>query len=188
MTTLYLVRHAEAEGNAYRRIDGWYNSLITPNGLLQIEALGRRFAEIPIDACYASDRYRTCKTASAVFRKSFRCKPIDGCAKWALDAGRIFRLAISSALSRSGSGSSITIRSIGRWKAASAGRSLHPALKRRCGTLHAPTRARRLPFLRTARSSGPSSSGCFPTARPLIATIPLFPACSMKTARFRLIS
>lgn len=67
MTTLYLVRHAEAEGNAYRRIDGWYNSLITPNGLLQIEALGRRFAEIPIDACYASDRYRTCKTAGAVY-------------------------------------------------------------------------------------------------------------------------
>ena len=24
MTTLYLIRHAEAEGNAYRRIDGWY--------------------------------------------------------------------------------------------------------------------------------------------------------------------
>ena len=67
MTTLYLIRHAEAEGNAYRRIDGWYNSLITPNGLLQIEALGRRFEPIQIDACYASDLYRTCKTASAIY-------------------------------------------------------------------------------------------------------------------------
>ena len=67
MTTLYLIRHAEAEGNAYRRIDGWYNSLITPNGLLQIEALRRRFEPIQIDACYASDLYRTCKTASAVY-------------------------------------------------------------------------------------------------------------------------
>ena len=67
MTTLYLIRHAEAEGNAYRRIDGWYNSLITPNGLLQIEALRRRFEPIQIDACYASDLYRTCKTASSVY-------------------------------------------------------------------------------------------------------------------------
>ena len=67
MTTLYLIRHAEAEGNAYRRIDGWYNSLITPNGLLQIEALRRRFEPIQIVACYASDLYRTCKTASAIY-------------------------------------------------------------------------------------------------------------------------
>ena len=67
MTTLYLIRHAEAEGNAYRRIDGWYNSLITPNGLLQIEALRRRFEPIQIGACYASNLYRTCKTASSVY-------------------------------------------------------------------------------------------------------------------------
>ena len=67
MTTLYLIRHAEAEGNAYRRIDGWYNSLITPNGLLQIEALRHRFEPIQIDACYARALYRTCKTASSVY-------------------------------------------------------------------------------------------------------------------------
>ena len=66
MTTIYLVRHAEAEGNAYRRIHGQYDSLITPNGLRQIEALSKRFAEVPVDACYASDLYRTRKTAEAV--------------------------------------------------------------------------------------------------------------------------
>ena len=32
MTTIYLIRHAEAEGNLYRRIHGWYDSLITENG------------------------------------------------------------------------------------------------------------------------------------------------------------
>ena len=32
MTTLYLIRHAEAEGNLYRRIHGQYDSLITDNG------------------------------------------------------------------------------------------------------------------------------------------------------------
>lgn len=67
MTTVYLVRHAEAEGNAYRRIHGQYNSLITPNGLRQIEALRRRFEDIKIDACYASDLYRPGKTAQAVY-------------------------------------------------------------------------------------------------------------------------
>ena len=67
MTTVYLVRHAEAEGNTYRRIHGQYNSLITQNGLRQIEALRARFAPIHIDACFASDLFRTCKTAQSVY-------------------------------------------------------------------------------------------------------------------------
>lgn len=32
MTRIYIVRHAEAEGNLYRRAHGWYNSLITQRG------------------------------------------------------------------------------------------------------------------------------------------------------------
>ncbi|MBS1409295.1 MAG: phosphoglycerate mutase, partial [Oscillospiraceae bacterium] len=42
MTKIYLVRHAEAEGNVYRRIHGQYDSRITPNGLRQVEALRAR--------------------------------------------------------------------------------------------------------------------------------------------------
>ena len=41
MTELYLIRHAEAEGNVFRRLHGQYNSRITPNGLKQIAALRR---------------------------------------------------------------------------------------------------------------------------------------------------
>lgn len=67
MTKIYLVRHAEAEGNAYRRIHGQYDSRITPNGLRQVEALRERFRDIPIDACYASDLNRTCVTARSVY-------------------------------------------------------------------------------------------------------------------------
>jgi 2,3-bisphosphoglycerate-dependent phosphoglycerate mutase len=67
MTRIYLVRHAEAEGNAYRRIHGQYDSRITPNGLRQVDALRARFQDIPIDACYASDLNRTCVTARAVY-------------------------------------------------------------------------------------------------------------------------
>lgn len=68
MTEIYLVRHAEAEGNAYRRMHGQYDSLITPNGYRQIEALKQRFAPIHIDACYASDLTRTSITAGAIYR------------------------------------------------------------------------------------------------------------------------
>lgn len=67
MTRIYLVRHAEAEGNAYRRIHGQYDSRITPNGLRQVDALRTRFQGIPIDACYTSDLNRTCVTARAVY-------------------------------------------------------------------------------------------------------------------------
>ena len=66
MTKLYLIRHAEAEGNIYRRMHGHYNSRITRNGLRQIEALQKRFEDVPIDAVYASDLFRTCRTAQAL--------------------------------------------------------------------------------------------------------------------------
>ncbi len=66
MTKIYLIRHAEAEGNLYRRIHGQYNSLITVNGYRQIAALRERFTDIHIDAVYSSDLFRTMTTATAV--------------------------------------------------------------------------------------------------------------------------
>ena len=67
MTTIYLIRHAEAEGNLYRRIHGWYDALITENGFRQIAALEERFRDIHVDAVYSSDLYRTMTTARAVY-------------------------------------------------------------------------------------------------------------------------
>lgn len=67
MTTIYLIRHAEAEGNLYRRIHGWYDALITDNGFRQIAALQERFRDIPVDAVYSSDLYRTQTTARAIY-------------------------------------------------------------------------------------------------------------------------
>ena len=67
MTTIYLIRHAEAEGNLYRRVHGWYNSLITENGYRQIAALEERFRDVPVDAVYSSDLFRTMTTARAVY-------------------------------------------------------------------------------------------------------------------------
>ena len=68
MTRLYLIRHAEAEGNIYRRLHGQFDAGITPNGLLQIAALERRFEGVPIDAVWSSDLYRTRRTAEALYK------------------------------------------------------------------------------------------------------------------------
>ena len=66
MTQIYLIRHCEAEGNIYRRAQGWHDSGISPKGARQIEALAERFRDIPVDALYSSDLLRARRTAGAV--------------------------------------------------------------------------------------------------------------------------
>ena len=68
MTELYLIRHAQAEGNLYRRIHGQYDSLLTETGQRQVEALEARFQPVHIDAVYASDLIRAKQTAAAIYR------------------------------------------------------------------------------------------------------------------------
>ncbi|MBQ3055509.1 MAG: GNAT family N-acetyltransferase [Oscillospiraceae bacterium] len=67
MTTLYVVRHAEAEGNIYRRVHGTYDGYITKNGEAQIERLKKRFETVSVDAVYTSDLSRTRQTATAIY-------------------------------------------------------------------------------------------------------------------------
>jgi len=68
MTKIYLIRHAEAEGNLYRRVQGHYDGQITPLGRVQIDALAERFRGERIDALYSSDLSRTIATAGAIAR------------------------------------------------------------------------------------------------------------------------
>ena len=58
MTKIYLIRHAEAEGNLYRRIQGHWDGSITALGLQQIDALAQRFRHEHIDALYCSNLSR----------------------------------------------------------------------------------------------------------------------------------
>lgn len=67
MTTIYLVRHAEAEGNLYRIAQGHYNGIITPRGYQQLAALKKRFEAVQIDAVYSSDLFRARTTARAIY-------------------------------------------------------------------------------------------------------------------------
>lgn len=66
MTKIYLIRHGEADGNLYRRMQGQYDAPLTDLGYAQVEALGKRFRDIPIDAVYSSDLYRAMYTASSL--------------------------------------------------------------------------------------------------------------------------
>ena len=66
MTSIYLIRHGEAEGNLYRRAQGHYEADITAKGHRQIAALAERFKDVHIDALYSSDLRRTRITAGAI--------------------------------------------------------------------------------------------------------------------------
>ena len=66
-TKIFLVRHAEAEGNLFRVAHGQYDSVITPQGYRQLAYLRERFREERLDAVYGSDLTRTHITASALY-------------------------------------------------------------------------------------------------------------------------
>lgn len=66
-TTIYLVRHAAAEGNLFRICHGQYDSNLTPMGCRQLRYLQRRFENVRLDAVYGSDLMRARATASALY-------------------------------------------------------------------------------------------------------------------------
>jgi len=68
LTRIFLIRHAEAEGNMYRRAHGHHNGLITTKGYVQIGKLEERLKDEHIDAVYSSDLGRTQVTSTAVTR------------------------------------------------------------------------------------------------------------------------
>ena len=68
MTSIYLIRHTQAEGNLYRMMQGHWDGHVTKNGLRQIDALAERFRDVHLDAVYSSDLSRAVETAEAVTR------------------------------------------------------------------------------------------------------------------------
>lgn len=68
VTTLYVVRHAEAAGNRERFFQGHTDGMISDKGRKQLECLAKRFEEIKIDALYCSPLTRARETAQAVNR------------------------------------------------------------------------------------------------------------------------
>jgi broad specificity phosphatase PhoE len=65
MTRVYVIRHAEAEGNINRIFQAHQNSDVTENGEKQLALLAERCQNMHFDVCYSSDLKRAYKTAQA---------------------------------------------------------------------------------------------------------------------------
>ncbi len=70
MTTLYLIRHAQAEGNLLSVFNGSTDGELTEIGYKQLDALSDKSKELAIDVIYSSPLKRAYQTAKAV-NKSF---------------------------------------------------------------------------------------------------------------------
>lgn len=66
VTTVYLIRHAQAEGNEKRLFQGHYNGAVSEMGWKQLEQLAEYGKKLPIDAVYSSPLDRAMETAKAV--------------------------------------------------------------------------------------------------------------------------
>ncbi len=68
MTTIYLIRHAQAEGNRDRRFQGDIDSEVSPLGWQQLDYLAERCRTLPVTRIYTSPLKRARETAKAVNR------------------------------------------------------------------------------------------------------------------------
>ncbi len=68
MTTIYLIRHCETQGNRQRLFQGRIDMDISEEGARQLERLAERFREVPLAAVYTSPLLRAVRTAEAVGR------------------------------------------------------------------------------------------------------------------------
>lgn len=78
VTTLYLVRHAQAQGNVEGTFQGSTDTPLSENGLRQLERLAQRFIEFPIQMVYSSPLVRAKQTALALnryWRAPLRIRP-----------------------------------------------------------------------------------------------------------------
>lgn len=69
MLTIYLVRHGQTEWNLTGRMQGWENSDLTPSGINDALALGKRLKDTPIDCIYTSTSERAAYTAELIAGK-----------------------------------------------------------------------------------------------------------------------
>lgn len=70
VTTVYLVRHCEAEGNVQGVFQGSSDFDVSEKGIKQLEKLSERFKDIHLDVVYSSPLKRAYRTAEAAVKYS----------------------------------------------------------------------------------------------------------------------
>lgn len=68
--TFYFVRHGETYLNHYRKIQGWSNTPLTPEGEEDVRRSGRGLSDVKFDAVYTSDLSRTVQTANIILEEN----------------------------------------------------------------------------------------------------------------------
>lgn len=66
MARIFVVRHGQTHGNLQGLFCGHSETELTPVGIAQAQALGRKLASVPFDAAYASDLSRAGDTAAHI--------------------------------------------------------------------------------------------------------------------------
>jgi len=69
-TTVYFVRHGQTYFNRYNRMQGWADSPLTEQGILDADKVGQRLAQIKFDQAYCSDTGRARSTARLILKKN----------------------------------------------------------------------------------------------------------------------
>lgn len=66
MTTLYLIRHGETDGNLSEQFQGIIDNPLNNTGLLQAKLVGEAMKDFPLDVIYSSPLKRALQTAEAI--------------------------------------------------------------------------------------------------------------------------
>lgn len=66
--TVYFVRHGETYFNTYRHVQGWSDSPLTKQGIIDAQQTGQRLAQIHFDQAYCSDTMRARHTAQVILQ------------------------------------------------------------------------------------------------------------------------
>ena len=75
MLKLYFIRHGETLSNTWHTLQGWSDTPLTANGIMQGKALGKGLADIPFLKAYTSTSERAYDTACYALGKR-NLKPI----------------------------------------------------------------------------------------------------------------
>lgn len=67
-TTVYFVRHGQTYFNRYNRMQGWADSPLTEQGILDANKVGQRLVQIKFDQAYCSDTGRARSTARLILK------------------------------------------------------------------------------------------------------------------------
>lgn len=66
MTTFYIVRHGESDGNIQQTVQGHTESSLTPKGLEQAKSLAQDLEKVNFDIIFSSDSLRAKETAKII--------------------------------------------------------------------------------------------------------------------------